>query len=178
MITALAGTFATYQISANNIAAERQQSSTEFQRDERVDAYGHFIAKALALEGVEQKVSTTRYSRPIGINQQSIDELNEAAALNDEWQAASDQLRNAAAAVELIGSGMVRLRAFDLLDAHYAVSFAFTDMSVARMRIPADQKAIDTAVEQFESKRKDAAQVRFIFSDAASSSLGISVLGP
>lgn len=178
VITACVVSFFGYQTSIENQAAEREQSSIAFQRDERKTAYGDFLAKALILEDVEDKVNTTEHQRPLQVDQQSIDELNESKALNTEWQTASDQLTSAAAAVDLVGSGNVRLRALDLLDAHHAVSFAYTDMIAARLQMPPDQKAVDAAVKEFESKRSDAANARFEFSQAASESLGISLLGP
>ncbi|MFB1298803.1 hypothetical protein ACAG24_025205 [Mycobacterium sp. pW049] len=178
VVTACAVSFFGYQTSIETQRAEREQSSIEFQREERKTAYSDFLAKALLLENVEDKVMTTEYRRPLEIDQQAIDNLNKSQALLADWQTASDQLTSAAAALDLVGSGNVRLRALDLLDAHHDVSFAYTDMALARSQMPPDQKAIDAAVEQFESKRANAAKVRFEFSQAASESLGISLLGP
>lgn len=178
VVTACVVSFFGYQTSIENQAAEREQSSIEFQRDERKVAYSDFLTKAMLLEDVEDKVDTTEPRRPLQIDQKAIAELKESQDLNTEWQTARDELTRAAVSVDLVGSGNVRMRALDLLDAHHDVSFAYTDMAVGRIQMPPDQQAIDVAVEQFESKRTDAAKVRFEFSQAASESLGISLLGP
>lgn len=171
LIAACVGAVLTYKATMNTLASEREQSSIEFQRTERETAYSDFLAKALLLERVENKVDTTRYSRPLQPNQQMADELS-------KWQVAADQLITSAASVDLLGSGTVRLRALDLRDAHNEVSNAYFDLNVEYMSLPQNREAIDAAVKEFESKRSDAVNARFEFTDAASKSLGISILGP
>jgi hypothetical protein len=178
LIAACFAAFLTYQTSKDNIAAERERSSVEFQRAERKSAYSDFLTKALMLEGVEMNVNSTRYSRPLQPDQQSIEALKQSQAESDEWQAAKDQLVTAAAAVDLVGSGNVRLRASDLRDVHNEVETANLILNTEYMRSPSNQQAVDAAVKEFESKRSDAANARFEFSKAASESLGISLLGP
>ena len=76
----------TYKANRESLEATQQQSSIEFQREERKSAYGELLAKTLLLADAEAKVDTLKYRNPIDqINQKWLDELN-------KWQAASDQM--------------------------------------------------------------------------------------
>jgi hypothetical protein len=172
VITAGVGAYFTYRASIEQANAARDQSSIEFQRDERKSAYSDLLAKTLVLEDAEQKVDTERYSKPIDeIDEKWLDELN-------KWQAASDQMSDSAAAADLVGSAPVRVKVLQLREAHSDVSNAYSDINLEYIRGPSNRQAIDAAIKEYQAKRSRAFSARYDFVEEARSDLGISFEQP
>lgn len=168
LITAFFGSYFTYQTSVDAARAAREQSSTEFQRNERIKAYSDLLAKTLSMETIEQDVDRNRYSEPVAqLAPQLLKEL-------DKWGAAVNQLHDAVAAVDLVGSANVRVKTQLLREAHTFVDKVYSDLNAIYLRNPHDQEAINAALNDLDSKRMEALRARQDFLEAARSDLGIS----
>ena len=174
VLSGIAAQIFTYQ-------STRSLSSDEFQRTERRTAYAELNAKAKAFELVEDRADTedfkTRFTASPETQERAKRRLDEMAKQDE----ARTLFTNAAAAVELVGSGSALVATLKLRDAHNDADWAFSSIFQASIEwtlAPPEDDAknlqnVEHAITNYEAKRRLAGTARREFVDAARDDLGI-----
>jgi hypothetical protein len=167
-ITAAAASYFTYQTSVATAESVRKQSAVEFARNERKATYTELLAKMQIMVAIEQEVDISRYNR-------AADPLTEPTFIDElgKWEAASLQLSNATAAVDLVGSASMRLRTLALREANNALSSAYSALNTEYLRNPPDRQKIEAAIREFDSRRTAMIRSRVELIDEARADLGV-----
>jgi hypothetical protein len=168
LITAVTASYFAYQTSVATAETVRKQSEVEFARNERKTTYTELLAKMQIMVAIEQEVDISRYNR-------TADPLTEPAFLDEigKWEAASLQLSNASAAVDLVGSASMRLRTLALREANNSLSTAYAALNTEYLRSPTNRDKIDAAVREFDSRRTAMIRARVDLIDEARADLGM-----
>lgn len=168
LITAVAASHYSYQTSVATAENLHKHSAAEFARNERKSIYTDLLAKMQIMVAIEQEVDVSRYNR-------AADPLTEPAFLNEigKWEAASLELSNAAAAVDLVGSASMRLRTLALREANNALASAYAALNSEYLREPTNREKIEAAVREFDSRRTAMIRARVDLIDEARADLGV-----
>jgi hypothetical protein len=167
-MTAAAASYFTYQTSVATAESVRKQSAVEFARNERKATYTELLAKMQIMVAIEQEVDISRYNR-------AANPLTEPAFVDElgKWEAASLQLSNATAAVDLVGSASMRLRTLALREANSALSSSYAALNTEYLRNPPDPQKIEAAIRDFDSRRTAMIRSRVELIDEARADLGV-----
>ncbi|CDO88673.1 hypothetical protein AWC29_07695 [Mycobacterium triplex] len=167
LITAVVASYFNYQTSVAAAESIHRHSASESARNERKSTYTELLAKMQIMVALEQEVDISRYNR-------AADPLTQPAFLEEigKWEAASLQLSNAAAAVDLVGSAPMRLRTLALREANNALSSAYAALNTEYLRDPTNREKIAAAIRDFDSRRTAMIRARVDLIDAARADLG------